>query len=246
MPHFPPFDTFAELARGHPVVPVYRRLTGATLTPVSAFCKIQEGDWAFLFESVVGGERIGRYSFLGAGPFRKFEARGDAVRTQDGSGPWANSTAADPLRVLEDMIAAYRAPHLSGLPRFCGGVVGYAGYDTVRYVERLPNAPPDDRGVPDLSFAFHDRMVIFDHINKTVLVAALAHVGKGDLRAAYDDACRRVDELVARLTAPSAELPPADIDPTAGRPPADRAVPARYQSNMSRGGYENAVHKAKE
>src|SRR6266480_7473049 len=100
MRYRPSLDEFMELARTASLVPVYRRLTGDTLTPVSAFCKIQEGDWSFLFESVVGGERIGRYSFLGAGPFRKFEARGDAVRTQDGSGPWAGSTAADPLRGL--------------------------------------------------------------------------------------------------------------------------------------------------
>ena len=76
MAHFPSFEQFAELARSHSVVPVYRRLTGDTLTPVSAFKKIETGDWSFLFESVVGGERIGRYSFLGAEPFRKFEARG--------------------------------------------------------------------------------------------------------------------------------------------------------------------------
>src|SRR6185436_12222826 len=112
MPHFPSFDEFRELARSNTVVPVYRRLTADTLTPVSAFCKVQEADWAFLFESVVGGERIGRYSFLGSGPFRMFEARGNKVRTRDGTGPWVETEAADPLRVLEEMIAAYRAPHL--------------------------------------------------------------------------------------------------------------------------------------
>src|SRR3984957_10949764 len=112
MPHRPTFDEFVALARDHTVVPVYRRLTGDTLTPVSAFRKIEEGDWSFLFESVVGGERVGRYSFLGTGPFRKIEARGTAVRTQDGDGPWVESVAADPLKVLEDMIAVYRAPHL--------------------------------------------------------------------------------------------------------------------------------------
>jgi anthranilate synthase component 1 len=79
MPHRPTFDEFASLAAGHSVVPVYRRLIGDTLTPVSAFCKIQEGDWAFLFESVVGGERVGRYSFLGAGPFVRFQAFGTRV-----------------------------------------------------------------------------------------------------------------------------------------------------------------------
>src|SRR5438045_1202007 len=88
MPHRPTFDEFAALARGHTVAPVYRRLTGDTLTPVSAFCKLQEGDWSFLFESVVGGERVGRYSFLGAGPFRTFEARGTRTRTRDGTGKW--------------------------------------------------------------------------------------------------------------------------------------------------------------
>src|SRR3954471_1920286 len=128
MPHSPSFDEFRELARSHTVVPVYRRLTGDTLTPVSAFCKIQEGDWSFLFESVVGGERIGRYSFLGAGPFRKFEAHGNRTRTQDGNGRRGAANAADPLKVLEEMIAAYRAPNLPELPRFCGGAVGYAGY----------------------------------------------------------------------------------------------------------------------
>src|SRR5262245_40312156 len=133
MPHFPPFDQFAELARTHTVVPVYRRLTGDTLTPVSAFCKVQEGDWSFLFESVVGGERVGRYSCLGSGPFLTFEAYGNRVRTREGGGPWSEREAADPLKLLEDLIAAYRAPNLPGLPRFCGGAVGYAGYDTVRY-----------------------------------------------------------------------------------------------------------------
>ena len=156
-----------------PSCPVYRQLTGDTLTPVSAFCKIQEGDWSFLFESVVGGERIGRYSFLGAGPFLTFEAYGNrAADSRRRTRRRSRREAADPLKLLEEMIATYRAPNLPGLPRFCGGAVGYAGYDTVRYVGTLPNAPPDDRNIPDLCFGFYDRMVIFDHVAKTVLVVA--------------------------------------------------------------------------
>src|SRR5438067_556945 len=168
MPHRPTFDQFAALAHGHTAVPVYRQLVGDTLTPVTAYAKVREGDWSFLFESVVGGERVGRYSFLGAGPFRVFEAAGQTVRVKDAAGPWRESTHADPLKVLEDMVAAYRAPHVPGLPRFVGGAVGYAGYDAVRYVERLPHAPPDDRGIPDLSLGFYDRLVVFDHIPKTI------------------------------------------------------------------------------
>src|SRR6185295_15961149 len=97
----------------------------------------------------------------------------------------------DPFELLEECIQRYRAPHLPGLPRFCGGAVGYAGYDTVRYVERLDRAPPDDRHLPDLSFAFYDRMVIFDQINKTIAVVAHAHVDPHNLRGSYDAACGR-------------------------------------------------------
>src|SRR5438034_497924 len=195
MRHHPPFDEFVRLASQGNLVPVYRRLTGDTLTPVSAFCKIQEGDWAFLFESVVGGERLGRYSFLGSGPFLQLRASDRTVTIDDGRSA-TTSEHPDPLRLLEELLAKYRAPHVPGLPRFCGGAVGYAGYDTVRYVERLPNPPADDRGLPDLCFALYDRMVIFDHVNKTILAVAHAHVsdqGGDDLRRAYDAACGKVD-----------------------------------------------------
>ena len=259
MPHRPTFDEFAALARDHTVVPVYRRLTGDTLTPVTAFCKIQEGDWSFLFESVVGGERVGRYSFLGAGPFRTFEAYGTRTRTREGTGKWVDGEAADPLRVLEEMLAAYRAPHLPGLPRFCGGVVGYAGYDTVRYVERLPNAPPDDRHLPDLCFGFYDRMVIFDHVAKTIAVVAHARVeGAGirdsgvreeDLRRAYRDACDRVDHLVDRLQRGVADIQLTDIDPAASGSaltPHPSPLTPRVASNFDRDGFEAVVRKAVE
>src|SRR5579885_2588598 len=86
MRYHPAFDEFVELARGNSVVPVYRQLVGDTLTPVTAFCKIQEGEWAFLFESVVAGERVGRYSFLGAGPFLRFQAFGTRVRIETQAG----------------------------------------------------------------------------------------------------------------------------------------------------------------
>ncbi len=252
MRHRPSFSEFVDLARGHTVVPVYRQLVGDTLTPVTAFGLIREGDRAFLFESVVGGEKIGRYSFVGSGPFRLFEASGTTVRERGAEGDWTESTHPDPLRTLEDLIAKGSAPHVPGLPRFCGGAVGYAGYDTVRYVERLPNAPPDDRHIPDLSFAFYDRMVIFDHITKTISAVVHAHVtgeSEAELRAAYDDASRRVDELVARLRRGPADLRLTDIDPTAGvrrEPGKEVGLPARYRSNFTKEGFEAAVRKAKE
>src|SRR5262249_46513849 len=151
MRYRPTFEEFARLARGASLVPIYRQLIGDTLTPVNAFCKVDDGDWSFLFESVVGGERVGRYSFLGSGPFLHFEAYGNRVRIEDTTGV-SEREHPDPLRLLQETMAGYRAPHVPGLPRFCGGAVGFAGYDAVRYIERLPSPPPDDRGIPDLCF----------------------------------------------------------------------------------------------
>ena len=221
------------------VVPVYRRLLGDSLTPVSAFCKVQEGDWAFLFESVVGGERLGRYSFVGSGPFLRFEAFDRRTVTQLGKAARQEGTADDPLRTLEEMLARYRAPHVPGLPRFCGGAVGYAGYDTVRYVEHLPNAPFDDRALPDLSFAFYDRMVVFDHIDKTVAAVAHAHVDPNNLRKCYDEACTKVDRLVERLQQGVADLQITDIDPKG-------SVTILAESNFTKDGYKAAVEKCRE
>ena len=248
MRYRPSLDKFLKLARQHSLVPIYRQLVGDTLTPVTAFCKIQDGDWSFLFESVVGGERVGRYSFLGSRPFLRFQAHGRHVRIEDGQAS-QELEHADPLRLLEEKLAAYRTPHLFGLPRFCGGAVGYAGYDTVRYVENLPHAPLDDRHLPDLSFAFYDCMVIFDHINKTIAVVAHAHVpevsgqrsevSEGHLKQAYDDACARVDRLVERLQRGAADLQLTDIA-------AVGETHRTYTSNFPPGAYEAAVEKCKE
>jgi anthranilate synthase component I len=247
MRYRPSAEQFRELARGHNLVPVYRQLVGDTLTPVMAFRALQDGDWSFLCESVIGGERLGRYSFLGSGPFLIFTAHGRSVRIEDcGTGTVQALTCDDPLRLLEETLAHYRAPFLSGLPRFLGGAVGYAGYDTVRYVERLDHPPTDDRNLPDLCFAFYDRMVIFDHINKTIAVVAHGHVPGEPSRAsdrvlddAYREACRRVDALVERLQRKEAALPLTDIAPGG-------QVQRPFHSNFGPGEYERAVEKAKE
>ncbi|MFO1045368.1 MAG: anthranilate synthase component I [Planctomycetaceae bacterium] len=236
--HFPDFTTFEPLAAGFDLVPVYRRLVSDTLTPVSAFCRLDGGANSFLFESVVGGERIGRYSFLGAGPLMQVDAYDrQIVITRDGQ--VERHVVDDPLEYLHNLLNGYRAPHVSGLPRFCGGAVGYAGYDTVRYSEDLPNPPQDDRKLPDMSFAFYDQMVIFDQIQKTILVVAFADVRKGDLAAAYQAACGRVDSVCQQLSRPTDDLRLTDISLTG-----DPRLP--FRSNFTRAGYEGAVEKCKE
>ena len=237
MRHQPDLPSYLELAKTHRLVPVYRQLVGDTLTPVTAFRKIQDGDWSFLFESVIGGERLGRYSFVGSGPFLRFQAWDRDVCIEDGTTRRLKHD--DPLKLLEETLAAYRAPSLPGLPRFCGGAVGYAGYDTIRYVEKLEHPPLDDRKLPDLCFALYDRMVIFDHINKTLAVVAHAHVDAKDPRRSYEDACRHVDELVERLQSKDAELPLSDIVRIGD-------VTRQATSNFGPGQYERAVERAKE
>ncbi len=231
--HYPDFATFSCLASDVQLVPVYRRLIGDSLTPVSAFHKLDAGSSGCLFESVIGGEKVGRYSFLTADPFQEIEARGNRVKVRRGEKA-EEFDAADPIEELRKQITALRAARLPELPPFVSGAIGYAGYDVVRYTERLPNAPQDDRGLPDLSFAFYDRMVVFDNITKTIVAVAMARVDGGNLRAAYDDACRRVDALVAQLAAPTADLPPVDVS-TGGDPT------IAYQSNFTQSDFEKAV-----
>ncbi len=241
----PSYDEFARrLDSSVSCVPVFRQLTGDGLTPVSAFRRIERTAPSFLFESVIGGEKVGRFSFVGTEPFLTFEARRNEVRIAGagcGDGESARTfTAEDPFDELRKLLDRYRAATMPGLPRFTGGAVGFAAYDAVRYTENLPNAPPDDRGLPDLSFAFYDRMVLFDHIRKTILVVAQAHVGPGaDPEAAYRDACRRIDDLVDRLAAPAPDLGVRDIDTDA--PPT-----LEYRSNFTRERYEEVVRHCQE
>ncbi len=153
--HLPNFDAFQQLAQSGRLVPVYRRLLSDGLTPVSALYKLDVGKPLCLFESVVGGEKVGRYSFLGVNPFLELTAHNQAVTiaTEDSRQQFHSQ---DPLQELRNRIQQYRAIHLPELPPFTGGAVGYAGYDVVRYVEHLPNPPEDDRHLPDLSFSFYD------------------------------------------------------------------------------------------
>ncbi|MEE9603081.1 MAG: chorismate-binding protein, partial [Thermoguttaceae bacterium] len=249
-PHYPDPHTFGQLAKGADLVPVYRRLLSDALTPVTAFHKIDAGRCACLFESVIGGEKVGRYSFLATEPFLEIEAYANRVTVNSYSGISAGGAPTlvtrqfecdNPLEELRRRVEAVRAVHLPELPPFCSGAIGYAGYDTVRYVEQLPNAPQDDRQVPDLAFAFYDQMVVFDNVSKTIVVVAMARLDQSpdDPRAAYGDACDRVDRLVEQLSSPLGEVQPVDII-------SDRSIDIPYTSNFTQAAFEEAVEKCVE
>jgi anthranilate synthase component I len=242
MKHYPDFETFRRLARGVDLAPVYRQLASDMLTPVTAFQRLDSGECSCLFESVIGGEKVGRYSFLAGDPYLLIEARSHrmTITTPRTEGPPGveEFDSADPLEELRRRIMSLRAATLPELPPFCGGAVGYAGYDTVRYTENLPNAPADDRGLPDLAFAFFDHMVVFDNVRKTLLVVAMARVSGDGARLAeeYAEACGRVDQLVNRLGASEGKQGLSDVE-LAGDPQ------VTYRSNFKREEFETAVEK---
>jgi anthranilate synthase component I len=265
--HTPSFEQFQTLAsippapgQGH-AIPIYRTLLADHLTPVTAFERLTQAKngsaagkgHAFLLESVVGGERIARYSFLGANPKTIIRATGNNVSiessssTPGGEPKTQNFSSADPLKDLEHLlkpIKGVRHPAPSPLPSFTGGAVGYAAYDSVRYLEpeKLPNTPKDDRHLPDLLFGIYDDIVIFDNVQKTILVVANAHVGgTGDRRTykeIYGDAVGRIHAIIAALSEPIAfEMTSIDLA---------AEVRPNFTANTTKEQYEQSVLAAKE
>ena len=192
----PTRDEFRALARGGRLVPVYREVFADHDTPVSAFRKVDQGPYSFLLESVEGGEKWGRYSLLGSRPSKVFIARGSSCELHEGGAVITLPGA--PLDELAGLLRQHQAVVLPGLPRFCGGAVGYLGYGVAHWFERLPEQSRDDLGLPDAVFMFGDVTSVFDNLTHTMKVVTHAHGGK-DPDAAYAAAVERIEAEVARL-----------------------------------------------
>ena len=234
----PSVADFLALAVHGNLVPVYREILADTETPVSAFLKTSRGEHAFLLESVVGGDKWGRYSFLGSEPAAIFTSRGTTVSLAEQGRPPRTFTAADPLEALRELLAGYQPVTLPGLPRFFRGAVGYLSYDAVRFFERLPATLPDDLGLPELYFIVPASLLVFDTVAQSIKVVVNVDLRDPatDRRAAYEQAVARIDELVARLAAPL-RLP--DALPATGE-----GLPVR--SNMTEKEFGRIVERAKE
>jgi anthranilate synthase component 1 len=222
--YHPTLEEAKKLKDAGNLLPVYREISADLETPVSAFLKINRGGYSFLLESVEGGERLARYSIIGTEPYKLLSANsGDGV---------------DPLSLIADELARYKVVPLEGLPRFCGGAVGYLSYETAARFERLPSPAKDPLGLPEALFMFADTLLIFDHVTHKIKV--LSHVRMdGDIEAAYRQAVNRIDELVERLK----QTLPAEQPTKVSKPDASICQPV---SNFTRQEFETAVDKARE
>jgi anthranilate synthase component 1 len=193
---------FEAMARDHSVVPVWRHVLADLQTPVAAFMRLDPRPNGFLLESVEGGERWARYSFLGGDAFGVVKAIGGRI-VVDGDVPVGPESDEAPLAYVRRLLDSFDAPPISGLPPLHGGAVGFIGYDCVRELERLPNAPADDLGLPDLELLLTRTFVVFDHLGQKLTIFCNVPVAQStSMNDAYDDAVARIDDIVDRLSAP--------------------------------------------
>ena len=231
----PSFETFCKKATEGNLVPVYREIVADCETPVSAFLKIRNGKYPFLFESVEGGEKWGRYSFLGADPSILIKGKGTQVTITRRDGAETVTTRAQPLHVLRDLLAEFKPVDVAGLPRFFGGAVGYLSYDMVRFFEPVQLRHPA-KAPPDFFFLITDTLLIFDNVQHRIKVVCNAFIEGDDLKTNYDNAVCKIEKLIDRLKQP---LVAPQLSPKEGT--SESPV-----SNVSREQFKKSVLKAKD
>jgi len=231
------YESFVQLADKGNLVPVWREVLADTETPVSAFLKIKKGPYAFLLESVTGGEKWGRYSFLGAEPAVVVRGEGQRVTVTRAAGESQSVADGNPLLLLKQILAEYRPAPVSGLPRFWGGAIGFIGYEAVRFFESVPLSPTP---WPDFLFLIPSNLLIFDNVRHRIMVISNVFLSEGDdRRVAYD---RAVAEIEATLQTLAGPLPVSSRK----TPPQPVAQPTATTSNMTREAFKSAVLAAKE
>ncbi|MFH7319100.1 anthranilate synthase component I [Desulfurivibrio sp. D14AmB] len=244
----PDLEHFKQLAAGHTLVPVARELIVDLDTPLTIFTKVAgEQSHAFLFESLEGGEKWGRYSFIGFDPLLIFESRGEEILLrraayEDSSGGFSEERfRGDPLRELEKLLNQLKpAMADSSLPRFCGGAVGFLGYDMVRFMERLPTVNPPLAGFPDSSFLIPRIVLVYDNLRQRLTaVNWVAITPEADLDRLYQGALARIEQLVTALEQPG------PVGLLGGEAGVEAPVP-EFSANMSREEFTAMVERAKE
>ena len=198
----PSLKEFKKLTKKGNVIPVYKEINADLDTPVSAFLKIRKDDYAFLLESVEGQEKVARYSFLGSVPSLVFKSKGRNIEIIYPANKAVKKFTAKstPIDEIKKIMRDFKSVKVSGLPRFCGGLVGFIGYDTVRFFEELPDKNPDELKVPDAVLILADTLLIFDHVNHTIKIVSNVILPKGQTSPKkiidfYNKAVKRIESI---------------------------------------------------
>lgn len=239
----PSLTEVSELAKEYNLIPIVRTMMADTETPIRLFHHFHEERYAFLLESVEGGMKWARYSFIGTSPFLLVEGKQGKLRIEE-QGEVSEITG-NPMAYLRERLAAYKSPSLPDLPRFTGGAVGFFGYDLLQYYEALPKHRHDDLQMNDVQFMFCDQLIAFDHVKQQIKIITNAHIPKGatnkQIAEAYQIACRKIDQTMARLHKPL----PSAIG-MRYHPVTEQIDLGTIQSNVSKDEYMTRVEKAKQ
>ncbi|AEI41352.1 anthranilate synthase component I [Paenibacillus mucilaginosus] len=238
----PELQEVIRLSKEYNLIPVVRNLMADTETPIRVFQHFYEENMAFLLESVEGGVKWARYSFIGTDPFMMIRSK-NGVTTVDG--PQGKRTSEEkPVDVLKAYLRGYRSPSLPGLPRFTGGAVGFFGYDLLQYYEKLPAHRHDDLKMNDVQFMFCDQVIVFDHFKQQLKMIGNVHIPPhatdAEIVRAYDETCAKIDATAERLKRP---LPALTMS--------HQAIPddvelGEVRSNLTKEQFISNVEKAKE
>jgi len=236
----PDFKTFSKMARKGNLVPVYETVRADLLTPVSAYLRLsRDARYACLLESIEGGEKIARYTFVGANPAQVFRCRkGACVLESEGR---MQLEYGSPMKFLRGLISKYQPARVPGLPPLLGGAIGYFSYDMVRQFEKIPDTGRDDAALDDTVMMFFLGLVVFDHVQHRVWIVQNVYTdAPGSLRAKYNAAVSEIASLKKMLALPVTE------EKRTRRRVGKRQPKIKFGSNMSRGKFLSAVRKTKE
>ncbi len=255
---YPNLEEFKFLSSKGTIIPVYREVLADTETPVSATLKLG-GSPSFLLESMIGGEKWARYSFLGSSPSRVIRCWGKKVEIKDDETGTQIFETENPFEILKEEIKAYSTVDVAGLPRFYGGLVGYIGYDIVRFFENIPDEKRTGLDLPDIFFMVTDAVVIFDNLKGKIKVVSNAHINNKSPEEAYREAGEKIENVIEKLRKSEVRLPahpslsPCAVSFTTAQGEREKGKGwdknpefYGYASSFTKEAFENAVRRGKD
>lgn len=242
--HAPELQEVIRLSAQHNLIPVVRSMMADTETPIRIFHHFYRQPYAFLLESVEGGAKWARYSFIGTDPFLTIRGKNGAIYIQEkGKEEGVLQHSSKPIEALKLHLSQYSSPALDDLPRFTGGAVGFFGYDLLHYYENIPHHRNDDLNMDDIRFMFCDQVIVFDHLKQQIKVIANVHVKAGatesDIAKAYEQTCHKIDQTICALESPLYLPPMRNVQIS------DELVTDSFSSNVTKEQFMQNVITAK-